>query len=89
MAVRRHLTAHGRVHGVGFRVSVARAAELRGVAGWAKNRPDGTVEVVLEGDEEAVESVVRFCRDGPRAASVTRLETSTEEPEGLSGFEIR
>jgi acylphosphatase len=89
MPVRRRVIVHGRVHGVGFRVSVARAAQLRGVAGWARNRRDGTVEIVLEGDDDAVESVVRLCRDGPRAADVTHVETSTEEPEGLAGFEIR
>ena len=89
MAVRRRLLVHGRVHGVGFRVSVARAAELRGVAGWARNRPDGTVEVVLEGHEEPVESVMRLCRDGPHAAAVTRVDVTSEEPEGLSDFRIR
>jgi acylphosphatase len=89
MPVRRRVIVHGRVHGVGFRVSVARAAQLRGVAGWARNRRDGTVEIVLEGDEDAVESVVRLCRDGPRGADVTHVETSTEEPQSLGGFEIR
>jgi acylphosphatase len=89
MAVRRRVIAHGRVHGVGFRVSVARVAQLRGVAGWVRNRPDGTVEIVLEGQEEPVESVVRFCREGPRGASVTHVETSMEQPEGLIGFKIR
>jgi acylphosphatase len=89
MAVRRRLVVHGRVHGVGFRASVAAAAHTRDVAGWARNRPDGTVEVVVEGDDEAVESVIRFCRDGPRAASVTHVEVTSEEPEGLRTFEIR
>jgi len=89
MAVRRRVIVHGRVHGVGFRVSVARAAELRGVAGWARNRPDGTVEVVLEGDEDGVESVVRFCREGPRGAAVTDVEIASEHPERLGTFEIR
>jgi acylphosphatase len=89
MAVRRRLIVHGRVHGVGFRASVAAAAHTRRVAGWARNRPDGAVEVVLEGDEEAVESVARLCRDGPRAADVTHVEVTSEEPEGLTGFEIR
>lgn len=80
---------HGRVQGVGFRVSVARAAQSRGVAGWVRNRPDGTVEVVLEGEPEPVESLVRFCGEGPRAAWVAQVETATEQPEGLSRFEIR
>ena len=89
MAVRRRLVVHGRVHGVSFRASVAAAAHTRGVAGWARNRPDGTVEVVVEGDDEAVESVIRLCREGPRAASVTHVEVTSEEPEGLRTFEIR
>jgi acylphosphatase len=89
MEVRRKAIVHGRVHGVGFRASVARAARLRGVAGWARNRADGTVEVVLEGDEDAVESLIRFCRDGPRAAAVTDVEITSEHPKGLRTFEIR
>jgi acylphosphatase len=88
MRVRRRLVVHGRVHGVGFRVSVARAAESRGVAGWARNRRDGTVEVVLEGEEDAVASVERFCSEGPRGASVTRVEATIEEPEGGRTFGI-
>jgi acylphosphatase len=89
VALRRRLIVHGRVHGVGFRVSVAAAARTRGVAGWVRNRPEGTVEVVLEGEPEPVESLVRFCGEGPRAARVARVETFTERPEGLQGFEIR
>ncbi|HXH96822.1 MAG TPA: acylphosphatase [Gaiellaceae bacterium] len=89
MAVRRRLIVHGRVHGVGFRVFVAAAARTRGVAGWVRNRPEGTVEVVLEGEQEPVESLARLCGEGPRAAWVARVETLSEEPEGLRGFEIR
>jgi acylphosphatase len=89
MTVRCRVIVHGRVHGVGFRLSLARVAESRGVAGWARNRPDGTVEVVLEGEPDPVGSVVRFCRDGPRAASVAQVETFVEQPEGLRGFEVR
>ena len=79
----------GRVQGVGFRYAVARAAEARGVAGWVTNRPDGTVEAVFEGDAEAVESLVRLCREGPRGAEVDRAEVFEEQPEGLASFEIR
>jgi len=89
MAVRRRMIVRGHVHGVGFRVSVARAAQSRGVDGWARNRADGSVEVVLEGEAEPVESLVRFCGDGPRSAWVVEVETFVEEPEGLRGFEIR
>jgi acylphosphatase len=60
-----------------------------GVAGWVRNRPDGAVEAVFEGDPEAVEQLVGFCRRGPSRAEVTSAEVVGEEPEGLSGFEVR
>jgi len=89
MSVRKRVRAHGRVHGVFFRDSLRRAAQREGVAGWAANRPDGTVEAVLEGQPEAVERLVELCRRGPGQAAVERLEVADEEPEGLAGFEIR
>jgi acylphosphatase len=87
--IRRRLIVHGRVQGVGFRWAIARAAESRGVAGWVTNRADGTVEAVLEGEPEAVDSVVRVSREGPRGAQVERVEVAEEEPEALSGFTAR
>jgi len=87
--IRRRVIVHGRVQGVGFRYSVARAAQPRGAAGWVSNRPDGTVEAVFEGEPEAVDSLVRFCREGPRGAVVDRVEVTDEEPEGLSRFAVR
>jgi acylphosphatase len=87
--IRRRLIVHGRVQGVGFRYTLARQAQSRGVAGRAANRPDGTVEVVLEGEPEAVESLVRWCEGGPRGAFVECVEMSEETPEGLRGFETR
>jgi acylphosphatase len=89
VAVRRNVVVHGRVQGVGFRFAIARAAESRGVAGWVRNRGDGTVEAVFEGDEDAVESLVRVSGDGPRGAAVERVDVEEAEPEGLAGFEIR
>jgi acylphosphatase len=85
--VRQRVVVHGRVQGVGFRYALSRAAATRGVAGWARNRPDGTLEAVFEGDAEAVDSLVRFCRDGPRGAAVERVEIFDEEPEGLARFD--
>jgi acylphosphatase len=87
--VRRRVTVHGRVQGVGFRYSVARAATARAVNGWVRNRPDGAVEGVFEGQPDAVESLVRLCEEGPRGATVERVEAVDEEPEGLQRFEIR
>jgi len=87
--IRRRLLVHGRVQGVGFRWFVRRAAQSRSLAGWAANRPDGTVEVVLEGEPETVYSVDRLVREGPRGAQVERVEAADEEPEGLTGFGTR
>jgi acylphosphatase len=86
--VRRRVIVHGWVQGVGFRFAVARAADVRGVAGWVRNRGDGTVEAVFEGELDAVESLVRFCREGPRGAEVSRVDVVDEKPEGLSRFDV-
>ena len=87
--VRKRVVVRGRVQGVFFRDTARRLAEQRGVGGWARNVPDGTVEAVFEGEPEAVERLVDFCRQGPRGAVVERVDVSDEEPEGLRGFEIR
>ena len=79
----------GRVQGVFFRDSVRRRAEAVSVAGWARNSEDGTVEAVFEGDRQAVDELVEFCRRGPSRAEVAAVEVVEEEPEGLSGFEVR
>jgi acylphosphatase len=84
--VRRRAIVHGRVQGVGFRYWLGRAAETRGVAGWARNLPDGTLEVVLEGAGDAVESVLRLAGEGPRGAQVDGVAVTEEHPEGLRGF---
>jgi acylphosphatase len=86
--IRRRVIVHGRVQGVFFRDTMRRMAQSRGVAGWASNTPEGTVEAAFEGEPEAVESMVRFCRQGPRGASVSRVEVFDEQPEGLTGFVI-
>jgi acylphosphatase len=87
--VRRRVVAHGRVQGVFFRDSVRREAERRGVAGWAANRPDGTVEAVFEGALRDVDALVEFCRAGPGHASVSSVDVADEGPEGLAGFSTR
>ena len=89
MTVRKRVRAGGRVQGVFFRDSVRRAAVARGVAGWAENRPDGTVEAVFEGDPDAVEALVRAVRASPGSSRVESVDVSEEPPEGLRGFETR
>jgi acylphosphatase len=87
--IRRRVVVHGRVQGVFFRDSARERARAHGVAGWVTNRPDGAVEAVLEGPQDAVERVLRFLKTGPRHASVDDVEVREEEPEGLSEFRVR
>lgn len=87
--IRRRVVAHGHVQGVFFRETTRRAAERNGVAGWVRNRSDGTVEAVLEGADEDVARVVDFMREGPRGAVVERVDVSDEEPLGEAGFGVR
>jgi len=87
--IRRRVVVHGLVQGVFFRDSVRRMAQQRGVAGWVANRADWAVEAVFEGEPEAVERLVEFCREGPRGARVDSVDVTDEEPEGLSGFAVR
>jgi acylphosphatase len=88
-AVRRRVVVRGNVQGVFFRDSCRREASSRGVAGWVTNRHDGAVEAVFEGEPEAVQALVDWCSGGPRGADVDSVDETTEEPEGLSGFQIR
>jgi acylphosphatase len=76
----------GRVQGVFFRVTCRREAEARGVAGSAQNLPNGSVEVILEGERSVVEEMISWCRGGPAHARVEALEVVDEEPEGIRGF---
>jgi len=89
VSIRKRLLVQGRVQGVFFRDSLRELARSESVAGWARNRSDGTVEVVLEGSDEAVARVIEFCERGPEQARVHGVEIDAEEPDGLTGFEIR
>ncbi|MEA2167781.1 MAG: acylphosphatase [Solirubrobacteraceae bacterium] len=88
MTVRKHFRAHGHVQGVFFRDSVRREAARRGVAGWARNCADGTVEGVFEGDSDAVAALLDICRAGPGRAFTERLDVADEPVEGLSEFRV-
>jgi acylphosphatase len=88
-AARRRVVVRGNVQGVFFRDSTEKEAASRGVSGWVRNRDDGGVEAVFEGDQDAVQALVEFCRSGPSRADVDDLEVTEEEPEGLTSFEVR
>jgi len=79
----------GRVQGVFFRGSCARLARAEGVAGWIRNRDDGRVEAWFEGNPQAVENLLTWCRQGPRHAAVTGVESIEETPAGLESFRIQ
>ena len=87
--VRSRVVVRGYVQGVFFRDSCRREANTRGVAGWVTNRRDGAVEAVFEGDPAAVAAMVEWCGRGPRGAEVESVDQVSEEPEGMSRFEIR
>jgi acylphosphatase len=83
------VVVHGDVQGVFFRDACRHEAERVGVAGWVRNRGDGTVEAVFEGDADAVEQMCRWCESGPSHAQVERVDVSDQESTGLTGFEVR
>ena len=87
--MRSRVVVSGLVQGVFFRDTVRNAAEREGLGGWVRNKPDGTLEAVLEGDAEPVERVVALCREGPPAAEVRKVEVFDEPEEGLESFRIR
>ena len=83
------LRVRGRVQGVFFRAEARAQAEALGVAGWIRNADDGSVEAVLEGEDEQVSSLVEWFSHGPAGARVDEVEAVPEEPAGEVGFQVR
>ena len=81
-----HVVVRGRVQGVGFRMWTEDEARRRGLAGWVRNRRDGTVEAVFAGPGEAVDAMIEACRRGPPGARVDALD---QRPEGIEALEMR
>ncbi|HYU69503.1 MAG TPA: acylphosphatase [Burkholderiales bacterium] len=84
----KHLVISGRVQGVGFRYSMADEAERLGVTGWVRNRRDGTVEAVVDGAADAVDTLVAWARRGPLSARVSEVQV-TEVAGSFERFEMR
>lgn len=90
MKTRVHVFVSGRVQGVFFRQKTKQQAESFGVTGWVRNLPDGRVEAVFEGEEEAVKALVEYCHHGPSYARVTNVDVVWEPYRGeFSDFKMR
>jgi acylphosphatase len=79
---RLHLILRGRVQGVFFRASACEQAELLGLVGWVRNRPDGAVEIVAEGDASSLTRLRQWAASGPPGALVQRVEEFNEQETG-------
>ena len=74
-----HLIISGHVQGVGFRYFCLEQAQSLGISGYARNMPDGSVEIEAQGEESAIEKFLALVRRGPRSAEVTNVEIGTAE----------
>lgn len=82
------LTVHGKVQGVGFRFSCSEAANNYGIKGFVKNKPDGTVYIEAEGEDENIALFVDWCKKGPLWARVSELEEKPGSLKDFTSFEI-
>jgi acylphosphatase len=87
---RAHVVVGGDVQGVFFRQETKRQAETHGVNGWVRNRDDGKVEAVFEGEEQDVNALIEFCKHGPQTAIITTVDVKWETYIGeFKDFRIR
>ncbi len=90
MDIRLRLLIHGRVQGIGFRFSTVRQAQKLDLTGWVRNNPDGTVEIVTEGEKENLQKLLAWCQRGPLLAQVDKIDTSWEEATGeFENFDLQ
>lgn len=87
---RAYIMVHGYVQGVFFRHNTKKEALILGLKGYVKNMADGTVEVVAEGSEDKIKELIEFCKKGPEAAQVEKVDVKFEKATGeFNGFEVR
>jgi len=90
MKTRAHVFVSGRVQGVFFRSETKHKADRYDVKGWVRNLPDGRVEAVFEGEEEAVKALIEFCKRGPSGAIITNVDLRWENFTGeFDAFRVR
>lgn len=86
---RAHVFISGKVQGVYYRANTRDTAREKEIDGWVRNLDDGRVEAVFEGGREAVDEMIEWCHEGSPQARVNNVDVEWEEPEGITGFEIR
>ena len=90
MKARAHVFVSGRVQGVFFRSETKYKAESHNLKGWVRNLPDGRLEAVFEGEEEAVKVLIAFCKRGPRGARITNVDLRWENFTGeFDAFKVK
>lgn len=90
MNSRIHIFVYGLVQGVFFRSNTVSKAKSIGITGWVRNRRDGSVEIVAEGEKEKLERLAEWCREGPESAEVENIKEEWEKPTGeFTDFEAR
>lgn len=87
--MRYKINVKGKVQGVFYRASTQAKAKELGLSGWVKNEEDGSVLIEAEGEEQKLEKMLEWCRQGPGAAIVNDVEFEEVEPQGVNGFETR
>lgn len=85
----RHAYVSGKVQGVCFRQATQEQADALDLDGWVRNLADGRVEVLFEGEAEAVERLQHWLQQGPQQAEVSGLEVSEAPLQGIAGFIVR
>lgn len=83
------ISINGRVQGVSFRYYALQQARLHGIRGYVKNKPDGSVYIEAEGEEQTLDAFVRWCHDGPPWAIVENIKVTWQEPKNFTTFTIR
>jgi len=85
-----HVTISGRVQGVWFRANTKQKAEQLNVTGWVRNKKNGDVEAVFEGEEKHIKEMIEWCHNGPPLAKVEKVETKNQDPaNNLDSFKIK
>lgn len=85
----KRLIIEGRVQGVGYRASFAEEASVLGLQGWVRNRRDGSVEAVVEGDAAAIEAIIQWAKRGPPASTISTITIENSELQFSSGDAFR